>query len=170
MNNMSDFRRFFLLGMKRDIGELPNLMSGITLELGPGRTPVGDYLLDFPKWNGETDPIPYPDGTFAAVYAFHFLEHLPGAAVLRVLREVERVLRPGGLFYVVVPHRLGAMAFQDIDHKCFWTEESWKTIFSNQYYDKIGGDRPWKLDTEFNLIAGVVERNLALFTVLRRME
>ncbi len=41
--------------------------------------------------------LPYPDGRFDVVTAMDFLEHVedPG----RVIRELSRVLRPGGLFF-----------------------------------------------------------------------
>lgn len=70
---------------------------------------------------------------------------------------------------IVVPHRLGAIAFQDLDHKSFWTEESWKTLFTNPHYDK-NRELPWKFDIKFNAIIGIVERNLALMTQLVRTE
>lgn len=47
------------------------------------------------------DGLPFPDGSFATVTAFDVLEHVP--YLDRVLREVRRVLAPGGLFVVGVP-------------------------------------------------------------------
>ena len=43
--------------------------------------------------------LPYRDGEFDAVLSAHVLEHLP--APLVALREMARVLRPGGLFIIV---------------------------------------------------------------------
>lgn len=45
--------------------------------------------------------IPYPDGHFDRIVAIHVLEHLPNLP--RAIDEVVRVLRPGGLFSVVLP-------------------------------------------------------------------
>lgn len=47
--------------------------------------------------------IPFPDASVEAVYHSHFLEHLDRAAVPAFLREVLRVLRPGGVHRIVVP-------------------------------------------------------------------
>jgi len=41
----------------------------------------------------------FPDERFDAVYANNCLLHVPAAELLGVLREIRRVLRPGGLFF-----------------------------------------------------------------------
>ena len=48
-------------------------------------------------------PLPFADGSAAAVFHEHLLEHLPLAAGARLLAECLRVLRPGGLIRVGVP-------------------------------------------------------------------
>src|SRR5919205_2378921 len=45
--------------------------------------------------------IPYPDGHFDRVIAVHVLEHLPNLPA--ALKEIHRVLRPGGQFCAVIP-------------------------------------------------------------------
>lgn len=47
--------------------------------------------------------IPFEDGTVDAVYHSHVLEHIDREAVPGFLREVRRVLRPGGVHRIVVP-------------------------------------------------------------------
>lgn len=48
--------------------------------------------------------LPFPDGSFASVLAVQSLEHVPDAG--EVLREVRRVLEPGGRAVFVTPNRL----------------------------------------------------------------
>jgi predicted SAM-dependent methyltransferase len=48
-------------------------------------------------------PLPYPAGTFDAVYSSHVLEHLTPADGKSLLQEKWRVLKPGGICRVVVP-------------------------------------------------------------------
>lgn len=164
-------QELFTLGMKRDIPLL--LPPGKSrLNLGAGNTPMPSAAnLDLPEWDGERDRMPFDDETFDTVFAFHFLEHLTAKGVIHVLAEVQRVLKPGGTFNVVVPHRLGQMAYQDITHKTFWTEESWKVLMSNPYYNHAG-DVPdkhrWKFFIRTNIIIGINERNLALMTQLAK--
>lgn len=50
------------------------------------------------------EPLPFADNTASEVYAEHVLEHFvyPGE-VRHLLREIARVLEPGGVFRLVVP-------------------------------------------------------------------
>lgn len=162
-----NFQRFFYLGLKRDLPEIirPN---GLTVDLGAGNTPVpGAEVLDYPDWDATKDPMPYADSSLSGIFAFHFFEHLTGEEVIRVLREAERVLMPGGILTAGTPHRLGSMAYQDLDHKSFWCEDTWRVLFDNPHYDK-NRETPWKFKVHFNMVAGLVERNLMLFSQLIR--
>jgi len=47
------------------------------------------------------EALPYADGWFDAVTMFDVLEHVDDPA--RVLAEIARVLKPGGLFHIVLP-------------------------------------------------------------------
>jgi SAM-dependent methyltransferase len=48
---------------------------------------------------GDAVAMPFPDASFSAVVCFTMLHHLPSSASQdRLLREVRRVLRPGGIF------------------------------------------------------------------------
>lgn len=49
------------------------------------------------------DGIPFPDGSADVVYHSHLLEHLDRSAAPQFMREVRRVLKPGGLQRIVVP-------------------------------------------------------------------
>lgn len=53
------------------------------------------YVMDMAE-------LSFADGSFDAVYAMNSLLHLPKAEFQPVLRQVERVLRPGGLFFLGV--------------------------------------------------------------------
>lgn len=156
----------FRLGMKRDIPELLSPMSaGVILNLGPGNSPIaGTKGLGLPKWNADTEPLPFKNGQVTAIYAFHFLEHV--ANPVAVLRECERVLEIGGFLFVVVPYGSGHMAVQDITHHHFFNEDTWPHMFENNYYvpEGVTDPKPWQLRVHANFIMGVKGTNLALFT------
>lgn len=93
------------------------------LEIGGGRSSVADKQVDIHPFPGTTDivdvavePIPYPDCMFDEVRASHVLEHIPTQIYWRengvwhkrycrveLMREIYRVLKPGGMLVVAVP-------------------------------------------------------------------
>lgn len=58
---------------------------------------AGDVYLNLKR------RLPVPDGTFAFVFGEHVIEHLSEEAGQRLLREVHRVLRPGGVLRLTTP-------------------------------------------------------------------
>jgi SAM-dependent methyltransferase len=88
------------------------------LEIGPGQHPTAFHArytatwdkLDFlpgphitiaARWGLE--PLPIPANTYDLVYASHVLEHIEWTRTIHALREVLRILKPGGAFEVWVP-------------------------------------------------------------------
>ena len=82
------------------------------LEIGPGDYPVDRQwdLLDVKRapgidvvarWGDEK--LPVADRLYDLVYASHVLEHIPWFKTARALREVFRILKPGGVLEVWVP-------------------------------------------------------------------
>ncbi len=55
------------------------------------------------RWD-VTQPLPFADASFDAVYHSHLLEHLPRAQALPFLRECRRVLRPDGVLRLAIPN------------------------------------------------------------------
>ena len=74
----------------------------------------GSWPAAAPAAAGETyvmaggERLPFPDMTFDAVVIFNALHHVPPSAQGAALAEAARILRPGGLAYVVEPLAEGA--------------------------------------------------------------
>jgi predicted SAM-dependent methyltransferase len=49
------------------------------------------------------EPFPFPDNTFPNIYCSHVLEHFYYPELLKLLREVYRILKAGGTFSISVP-------------------------------------------------------------------
>jgi ubiquinone/menaquinone biosynthesis C-methylase UbiE len=146
---------------------VPDAEDGKILNVGCGEKKIiNAYHLDLPEWNADKEAIPFGDDFFASVYAIHFLEHVKKP--VKVLREIQRVLRPGGHLNVVVPYYSSQIAYHDLDHKSFWCEDTWKHLFQTKYYKKDHED--WQFEIGANFIMGVAERNMMLFTQLVKQE
>jgi SAM-dependent methyltransferase len=80
------------------------------------------------------DGIALPDNSVVEVFASHVMEHIPqGEPRIKTMNEVNRVLRPGGTFTIIVPcvgytdHENGGgpvhagwQAYGDPTHVSFW--------------------------------------------------
>lgn len=61
---------------------------------------------------GRAESLPFPEGSFDCVTCIEVLEHIPVQHREQALREIRRVLRPGGRFILRVPHA-GVFSFLD---------------------------------------------------------
>lgn len=164
---MEPFHEFFLHAMKRVLPRILPMPTGTVLNLGPGNTPIpGTRGLDLPDWNANLDLIPYPNDTVDAIHAYHFLEHVDDP--IKMLTEIQRVLRVGGVCQLVVPYYTSQNWAQDLTHRSSWCETTWQNLFRNEFYTNRRNG--WKLHEGFNLIVGQTERNLVLLTQLIKVK
>lgn len=80
------------------------------LEIGPGEHPLGKdwdtldckgsptYLHDL-----RLLPLPISSDTYDLVYMSHVLEHIPWFQTINLLREIRRIIKPGGRVEIWVP-------------------------------------------------------------------
>jgi O-antigen biosynthesis protein len=68
------------------------------------------------------EPWPFPDGSVGSIRAYDVFEHLRNP--IHVMRQLFRVLAPGGYAFIQVPSTDGRGAFQDPSHVSFWNENS----------------------------------------------
>lgn len=108
------------------------------IEIGGGTTTQPGWVnLDSrngsPGWNFEAQrgDWPTPDSTVDHIRASHVLEHVPaGEPRLTIFNEAWRVLRPGGIFEVVLPLLITESglptwhALADPTHVSLWCRES----------------------------------------------
>ena len=85
---------------------------------------AGELAADHPATavQGDALALPFPDATFDRVIASEVLEHIPDDVA--AMRELARVLRPGGTMAVTVPH-------------CGPEAVNW--ALSDEYHDTPGG-------------------------------
>lgn len=162
-----------MLGLKRNVPAFRERPStGLVLNVGSGSTIIGGAINvdhpsnDFPgllKWDADEQlPLPFEAGEVAEIHCYHFLEHCKYP--VWVMQEFQRVLCHGGIINIVVPHYASQLAIEDLDHKYQFCEDTWKTLFRTDYYNK--NKIEWQFSIGFNMLVGVVERNLCVFTQL----
>lgn len=75
--------------------------------------PGVDYVADVEKGLGFL-----PDNSVDEIYSSHFLEHIENFEPL--MRDIHRVLKPGGRKILVVPHFTNPYYYSDFTHKRFF--------------------------------------------------
>ena len=79
---------------------------------------------------------PFEDGSVGVIRAMDVFEHLKDS--IHTMKELYRVLAPGGYAFIQVPSTDGRGAFQDPTHVSFWNENSFMYYTSrdfNKYID-----------------------------------
>lgn len=107
------------------------------LELGPGDTKQFDYCIGLDMM--KKDSVDYvcdlsngfsfiQDNSIDEIRSSHFLEHIDNLPLF--LKEVFRILKPGGRMINVVPHFSNPYYYSDYTHKSFWG------LYSISYFSK----------------------------------
>jgi ubiquinone/menaquinone biosynthesis C-methylase UbiE len=99
----------------------------MTLDVGCGANKVQGALgLDIAPLPGvdvvhNLDQYPYPfeNETFDRVYCNSILEHVADA--MQTMSEIYRILKPGGLVYISLPHYSHAKTYADPTHRHFYS-------------------------------------------------
>jgi SAM-dependent methyltransferase len=73
-----------------------------------------------------------PSASYGVISAFNFFEHLTKAEIMKVLPQVHRVLKPGGVLLAVTPNGLSPFAsatrYWDFSHETGFTPASWRQL------------------------------------------
>lgn len=153
------FEDLFGLGMKRWPEVVSPPPDGLRLNLGCGRHPIEDTInLDQPRWKAPALNHFATEST-AVIHAYHFLEHLILPTLQGMLLEIARVLKFGGVLNYCVPYALAPIAFMDVTHKTFWTEETMRTLLESRGYESAMVEG---LSIQCQWIAGIDSQNLAV--------
>lgn len=94
----------------------------ILLDLGAGRSPRGGYLSVDIREDASPDILAdlnaglpdIPDDSVDAIYSSHTLEHLNQP--LELFAEMHRILKPGAVAEIVVPHWSNPYYYSDLTH------------------------------------------------------
>lgn len=68
--------------------------------------------------------LPFKENSADHIFAIHVLEHLPD--LLSLMNEVHRVLKPSGIFHVIVPNSSSKNALADPTHVRFFNKQTFR--------------------------------------------
>lgn len=90
---------------------------------------------------GDAENMKYEDASFCFVYSYHALEHMSNPA--KALREMSRVLKPGGGFCIGTPNRsriVGYLGSKDATawQKLVWNLSDWKMRLLGRFRNELG--------------------------------
>ena len=80
-------------------------------------------FLHKPFVNGSVTTLPFADNTFDAIWSIFVLEHIPDPEAM--LREIRRVIKPGGLFFLCAAWNVPAWVAQGYDVRPFSDFDWW---------------------------------------------
>ena len=90
----------------------------IIIDIGSGPHPKADatHRMDLHQWAGVTQvhdlrhiPYPYESNSADKIYLGDVIEHLTKFDAPKVLKEIRRILKPGGVFEITCPDALWIM-------------------------------------------------------------
>jgi len=105
----------------RQIIRLGGLYTGINVDAGScaiTRRALDRFDLSGTVRQASAVDIPYPDHSFDVVYSFGVLHHIP--EVDRAIREIYRVLKPGGILVIMLYNRPSLNYQIEIRHVRRW--------------------------------------------------
>lgn len=114
----------------------------VRLDLGCGPTPKAGFIgvdvrhynrsdlvlfdLTQPRWKWDDDSVD-------EVYSSHFVEHLTAPQRVVFANELFRILKPGGVAEIIVPHWSSGRAYGDLTHQWPPVSEFWFLYLSKAW-------------------------------------
>lgn len=129
-------------GDGREAGHLARLLGSETIGIDIGAEFEFAHREAAPARLMQMDAqsLDFPEDSFDVIYSFHVLEHLPDPE--RALREMRRVLRPGGMFLVGTPNKNRAIGYigsaAPIRDRLRWNINDWSARLLGRWSNAKG--------------------------------
>jgi SAM-dependent methyltransferase len=114
-----------------------NLGCGADKKVGYVNIDWNDFVKPDVMYNLNEVPYPFADSTFDLIEAFHVLEHLDRPFI--IMKELHRILKPGGQLIIKVPHFSRGLSHAehthgfDVTFPMFFNRELTKAAFSGYF-------------------------------------
>lgn len=145
--------------IKLNLGCSDALMRGY---INVDRVSPADLIADLSR------PWPWVESSVDEIRAHDIIEHLPDK--IHTMNEAWRVLKPGGLFEIVVPTTEGRGAWQDPTHISYWNRNSFFYFTHNDSHRTRFGDS-YGVKAQFEVVESVqsdIHNNVTKLTIVLR--
>lgn len=108
-------------------------------------------------WNLEETPLWHPllgRGELGCVFASHVFEHIQN--IVPLMRELHKLLAPGGYVIAITPYATSDDAFEDPTHVRYFNERSWHYFNQATYQGDNAGHYDSGMDFSFEVIQTVL--------------
>lgn len=109
------------------------------IDIVPDFDPDAAVVADLRQ--GDATRMEFPDASFDFVYSFHVLEHIPDYRA--ALREIRRVLKPGGGYMIGTPNRTRLIGYlgsvgTPLSDKIRWNLADWSAKARGRFRNEYG--------------------------------
>lgn len=102
-----------------------------------GYTNVDYYVQADEKVDLFSLPWPWADSTAEEIRSSHYMEHVPD--FIGTLKEIRRVLKPGGIARIIVPHHRSCIAPLPVYHLHEFSAHAFKALFDGWAFMETSG-------------------------------
>lgn len=130
-------------------------VEGVDISLPVGKVVNGDCVIS----RQDLSNLDFEEGSFDFAYSYHVLEHVLDP--MAVLREVHRVLRPGGILFIGFPNKNRVVAYigthnsTTLSEKIKWNLNDWWKRFTGKFENHLGAHAGFR-EQEYLESAGAV--------------
>lgn len=107
---------------------------------------------------GDAMNLGFADGSFDFVFSYHALEHIENPR--KALREIHRVLKPGGGFWIGTPNKSRMVGYiggknTSFSEKVKWNLTDWKARFAGKFQNELGAHAGFTSKELYSLLSEV---------------
>ncbi len=122
-----------------------------------------DVIHDITK-----SPYPFKDKAFSYIYMHNSLEHFEKDMVPKIVKELCRITRSGGVVNIIVPYFTNYVNPRDLTHKSLFVYETFQTSCMNEYVQSVDTKLILTNNKFFKFLNRIINLNKKLIKIYER--